>query len=160
MIIFIVMALGMALMDMPYAMLVSVVCGVTNLIPFFGPFIGAIPCGVIILLVDPIKVIWFGIYVLVLQQMDGNVIKPLLFGETVGLPAIWVLIAIIVSGGLFGIPGMLLGVPVFAVLYMLAADFVAARLKKKDMPTDTDRFYDTSEYDNSYREPESSEVSE
>ncbi|MBQ9948987.1 MAG: AI-2E family transporter [Oscillospiraceae bacterium] len=159
-IIFIVMALGMALMDMPYAMLVSVVCGVTNLIPFFGPFIGAIPCGVIILLVDPIKVIWFGIYVLVLQQMDGNVIKPLLFGETVGLPAIWVLIAIIVSGGLFGIPGMLLGVPVFAVLYMLAADFVAARLKKKDMPTDTDRFYDTSEYDNSYREPESSEVSE
>ena len=159
-IIFIVMALGMALMDMPYAMLVSVVCGVTNLIPFFGPFIGAIPCGVIILLVDPIKVIWFGIYVLVLQQMDGNVIKPLLFGETVGLPAIWVLIAIIVSGGLFGIPGMLLGVPVFAVLYMLAADFVAARLKKKDMPTDTDRFYDTTEYDNSYREPESSEVSE
>lgn len=159
-IIFIVMSIGMALMDMPYAMLVSVVCGVTNLIPFFGPFIGAIPCGVIILLVDPIKVIWFGIYVLVLQQMDGNVIKPLLFGETVGLPAIWVLIAIIVSGGLFGIPGMLLGVPVFAVLYMLAADFVVARLKKKDMPTDTDRFYDTSEYDNSYREPESSEVSE
>lgn len=159
-IIFIVMSIGMALMDMPYAMLVSVVCGVTNLIPFFGPFIGAIPCGVIILLVDPIKVIWFGIYVLVLQQMDGNVIKPLLFGETVGLPAIWVLIAIIVSGGLFGIPGMLLGVPVFAVLYMLAADFVVARLKKKDMPTDTDRFYDTAEYDNSYREPESTEVSE
>ncbi len=159
-IIFIVMAIVMALMDMPYAMLVSVVCGVTNLIPFFGPFIGAIPCGVIILLVDPIKVIWFGIFVLVLQQLDGNVIKPLLFGETVGLPAIWVLIAIIVSGGLFGIPGMLLGVPVFAVLYMLAADFVAAKLKKKDMPTDTDRFYDTREYDNSYRESDTDDITE
>lgn len=149
-IIFIAMAIGMGLMGMPYALLVSVVCGVTNLIPFFGPFIGAIPCGIIIVLVDPIKVIWFGIYVLVLQQMDGNVIKPLLFGETVGLPAIWVLIAIIVSGGLFGIPGMLLGVPVFAVLYMLAADFVVAKLKKKKMPTDTECFYDTSQYDGSY----------
>lgn len=147
------MAIGMVVLDMPYAMLISVVCAVTNLIPFFGPFIGAIPCGILILLAgDPIKVVWFGIYVLVLQQLDGNVIKPFLFGETVGLPAIWVLIAIIVTGGLFGIPGMLLGVPVFAVLYMLLADFVAARLKKKSLPTDTDRYMDTSEYDSSYKE--------
>lgn len=153
-IIFAAMAVAMAIMDMPYAMLVSVVCGVTNLIPFFGPFIGAIPCGLLILLVDPIKVLWFGLFVLVLQQMDGNVIKPLLFGETVGLPAIWVLIAIIVSGGLFGIPGMLLGVPVFAVIYMLVAEFAAARLKKKNMPVDTDRYLDTLEYDMDYKEPD------
>ncbi|MBP1543118.1 MAG: AI-2E family transporter, partial [Oscillospiraceae bacterium] len=76
------------------------------------------------------------------------------FGETVGLPAIWVLIAIIVSGGLFGIPGMLLGVPVFAVIYMLVAEFAAARLKKKNMPVDTDRYLDTLEYDMDYKEPD------
>lgn len=161
-IIFFVMAIGMWLMDMPYAMLIAVVCGVTNLIPFFGPFIGAIPCGLLILIADdPIKVVWFGLFVLVLQQMDGNVIKPLLFGETVGLPAIWVLVAIIVSGGVFGIPGMLLGVPVFAVLYMLAADFVSARLKKKNMPTDTDSYRETGQYDNSYqKEPIKESASE
>ncbi len=152
-IIFIFMMIGMALMDMPYAMLVSLVCGVTNLIPFFGPFIGAIPCGLLILLVDPIKVIWFGLFVLLLQQCDGNIIKPFLFGETLGLPALWVLISIIISGGLFGISGMLLGAPVFAVIYLLFSEFIAERLKKKSMPTDTDRYYDASEYDNHYVEP-------
>lgn len=153
MIIFIFMSIGMALMDMPYAMLISMICGVTNLIPFFGPFIGAIPCGVLILLVDPIKVIWFGIFVLALQQCDGNIIKPFLFGETMGLPAMWVLISIIISGGLFGIPGMLLGAPVFAVLYLLFAEFVAGKLAKKNLPVETDRYYDTEDYDNQYVEP-------
>lgn len=136
-IIFVFMTIGMFAMGMPYASLISVVCAVTNLIPFFGPFIGAIPCGFLILLVDPIKVIWFGIFVLILQQIDGNVIKPLMFGETMGLPAIWVLISIIVGGGLFGIPGMLLGVPVFAVFYLMFAEFVAGKLKKKDLPEET-----------------------
>lgn len=137
MIIFVFMTIGMFAMGMPYASLISVVCAVTNLIPFFGPFIGAIPCGFLILLVDPIKVIWFGIFVLILQQIDGNVIKPLMFGETMGLPAIWVLISIIVGGGLFGIPGMLLGVPVFAVFYLMFAQFIAAKLKKKELPEET-----------------------
>ncbi len=140
-IIFAVMAVGMTVMDMPYPMLIAVVCGVTNLIPFFGPFIGAIPCGVLILLVDPVKVIWFGIFVLVLQQCDGNIIKPFLFGETMGLPAIWVLISIVVGGGLFGIPGMLLGTPVFAVFYTLFAETVVTRLKNKQLPTQTDDYY-------------------
>ncbi|MGN1423740.1 MAG: AI-2E family transporter, partial [Oscillospiraceae bacterium] len=81
-IVFVAMMIGMFAMGMPFPVLISVVCGITNLVPFFGPFIGAIPCGVLILLVDPIKVIWFGIFVLVLQQLDGNVIKPFLFGET------------------------------------------------------------------------------
>lgn len=140
MIIFVFMVIGMFAMGMPYQTLISVVCAVTNLIPFFGPFLGAIPCGVLILLVDPIKVIWFGIFVLVLQQIDGNVIKPFLFGETMGLPAIWVLVSIIVGGGLFGIPGMLLGAPVFAVLYMLFAEFVSEKLKKKNLPSETELY--------------------
>lgn len=125
------MAIGCLVMGMPYPMLLAVVCGVTNLIPFFGPFIGAIPCGILILLVDPVKVIWFELFVLVLQQLDGNVIKPHLFGGSMGLPAIWVLVSITIGGGLFGIPGMLLGVPVFAVIYLLFAEFVSSRLKRR-----------------------------
>lgn len=140
MIIFVFMAVGMFAMGMPYQTLIAVVCAVTNLIPFFGPFIGAIPCGLLILLVDPIKVIWFGIFVLVLQQIDGNVIKPFLFGETMGLPAIWVLISIIVGGGLFGIPGMLLGAPVFAVFYILFAELVSNKLEKKNLPSETELY--------------------
>ncbi len=140
MIIFVFMLIGMFAMGMPYQTLIAVVCGITNLIPFFGPFIGAIPCGVLILLVDPVKVIWFGIFVLVLQQLDGNVIKPFLFGETLGLPAIWVLISIIIGGGLFGIWGMLLGAPVFAVIYLLFAEFVRSKLESKNLPSDTDEY--------------------
>ena len=136
-IIFAAMAIGCLAMGMPYSMLLAVVCGVTNLIPFFGPFIGAIPCGILILLVDPVKVIWFELFVLVLQQLDGNVIKPHLFGGSTGLPAIWVLVSITIGGGLFGIPGMLLGVPVFAVIYLLFAEFVASKLKNKKMPEET-----------------------
>lgn len=150
-IIFAAMAIGMAILGMPYPLLISVVCGITNLIPFFGPFIGAIPCGLLILLVDPVKVIWFGIYVLILQQLDGNVIKPYLFGETMGLPAIWVLVSITVGGGLFGIPGMLLGAPVFAVLYLLFAELVSNKLKKKNMPSATAEYFsDVSEYVDGY----------
>lgn len=137
-IIMMFMLIGMFAMDMPYQVLISVVCGVTNLVPFFGPFIGAIPCGLLILLVDPTKAIWFAIFVLVLQQLDGNVIKPLLFGETMGLPAIWVLVSIIIGGAMFKIPGMLLGAPVFAVFYMLFADVVKKKLKKKNLPGETD----------------------
>lgn len=137
-IIMLFMLIGMFSMGMPYAVLLSVVCGVTNLVPFFGPFIGAIPCGLVILLVDPSKVIWFAIFVLVLQQLDGNVIKPLLFGETMGLPALWVLISITIGGALFGIPGMLLGAPVFAVFYMLFADAVRKKLKLKNLPEETE----------------------
>ncbi len=140
MVIFVFMLIGMFIMKMPYATLVSAVCAVTNLIPFFGPFIGAIPCAVLILLDDPTKVIWFALFVLILQQCDGNIIKPFLFGETMGLPAIWVLVSIIVGGGLFGIPGMLLGAPVFAVIYTMSADFVKAKLKKRDLPESTEMY--------------------
>lgn len=141
-IIFVFMLIGMFAMDMPYAMLVSVVCGVTNLIPFFGPFLGAIPCAFLILLVDPVKVIWFVIFVFILQQCDGNVIKPFLFGETLGLPAVWVLVSIIVGGGLFGVWGMLLGAPTFAVIYLMFAEFVRSKLRKKNLPDNTDEYMD------------------
>lgn len=140
MIIFVFMLIGMFAMGMPYQTLIAVVCGVTNLIPFFGPFIGAVPCALLILLVDPVKVIWFAIFVLVIQQTDGNVIKPFLFGETLGLPAIWVLISITVGGGMFGIPGMLLGAPVFAVLYLMFAEFVAGKLHRKNLPGETEAY--------------------
>lgn len=145
MIVLVFMMIGMFAMGMPYQMLISVVCAVTNLVPFFGPFLGAIPSGLLILLVDPSKVIWFAIFVLVLQQLDGNVIKPLLFGETMGLPAIWVLVSIIVGGALFGVPGMLLGAPVFAVFYMMFADCVKNKLKKKNLPGETTVYEDDSD---------------
>ncbi len=151
MIIFVFMLIGMFAMGMPYQTLIAVVCGVTNLIPFFGPFIGAIPCGLLILLVDPVKVLWFGIFVLVIQQVDGNVIKPFLFGETMGLPAIWVLISITVGGGLFGIVGMLLGAPVFAVFYLLFAEFVTGILHKKNLPGETEAYVGSfSEFSDTY----------
>lgn len=145
MIIFVCMVIGMFAMGMPYQMLISAICAVTNLIPFFGPFLGAIPSGILILLVDPSKVIWFALFVLILQQCDGNVIKPFLFGETMGLPAIWVLVSIIVGGGLFGIAGMLLGAPVFAVIYLLFAEFVAGKLKKKNLPAETEKYISSSD---------------
>ncbi|MCH5203447.1 MAG: AI-2E family transporter [Oscillospiraceae bacterium] len=151
MVVFVFMLVGMFIMKMPYATLVSAICAVTNLIPFFGPFIGAVPCAVLILLDDPSKVIWFALFVLVLQQCDGNIIKPFLFGETMGLPAIWVLVSIILGGGLFGIPGMLLGAPVFAVIYTMSADFVKARLKKQNLPESTETYVQSIEdFSNEY----------
>ena len=120
----------------PYAVLVSVIVGVTNVIPFFGPFIGAIPSVMILLIVDPWAALRFGILVIALQQFDGNVLGPKILGDSTGLSAIWVLVAIVVGGGLFGFPGMLLGVPTFAVLYFLVRDWADARLEKKGITAD------------------------
>ncbi len=142
------------IMDMPYALLITVVVAVTNIIPFFGPFLGGIPSAFLILLADPLQALWFAIFIVVLQQIDGNVIKPVLYGETMGLPAIWVLASIILGGGIFGIPGMLLGVPVFSVIYMLVKEFLGDRLENKKLPRegalynrdDIDKFVDGYEY--------------
>jgi len=125
------MNLGLA--EMPYALLISVIVGVTNIIPFFGPFIGAIPSVLILLMVNPWSALWFTLFIIVLQQFDGNYLGPKILGESTGLPAIWVLIAIIVGGGLFGFIGMVLGVPTFAVLYTLISDLVENRLSKKGL---------------------------
>lgn len=115
----------------PLALLISLVVGVTNVIPFFGPLIGAIPSIMILLIVDPLAALKFTILVIALQQFDGNILGPKILGDSTGISAIWVLVAIVVGGGLFGFAGMLLGVPSFAVIYMLTKEYVAARLKQK-----------------------------
>lgn len=120
-----------SIVDMPYAVLVSVVIGVTNIIPFFGPFIGAIPTAILILMVNPVKCVYFIIFILVLQQFDGNILGPKILGNTTHLSSFWVLFAILLFGGLFGIVGMVIGVPVFAFFYQLVREWVLGRLKKQ-----------------------------
>lgn len=127
----------LAVVQMPYAVLVSVIVGVTNIIPFFGPIIGAVPCALIILFEDPLKAVLFVAIVIVIQQIDGNLIGPKILGESTGLSAFWVIFAILLGGGLFGFLGMLLGVPTFAVIYSLIKAFVEERLKKKHYPVET-----------------------
>ena len=128
---------GCSLLKMPYTPLISVIVGVTNIIPFFGPFLGAIPSTFLILLVSPMKAVYFVIFVLALQQLDGNVIGPKILGDKTGLSSLWVIIAILVGGSFFGLAGMFFGVPVCACLYSLADFLVEARLKEKDLPMDT-----------------------
>lgn len=115
----------------PYAVLMSVVVGVTNVIPFFGPIIGAVPCLMILIIVNPWAALRFGILIIALQQFDGNILGPKILGDSTGLSAIWVLVAIVVGGGLFGFLGMLLGVPTFAVLYSLMREWADKRLEEK-----------------------------
>jgi predicted PurR-regulated permease PerM len=134
--------LGMLALQMPYAMLISVIIGVTNIIPFFGPFIGAIPTGLLILMISPIKALYFVIFVVVLQQFDGNILGPKILSSSTGLSSFWVMFAILVAGGLFGFAGMVLGVPVFAVLYSIIAGAVNHSLRKKGLPDTTAAYYD------------------
>ncbi len=128
--------IGMTILGLPYTPLISVVIGVTNFIPFFGPFIGAIPCAFILLIVNPWDALWFGIFVLALQQFDGNILGPYILGDSTGLAAIWVLVAIVVGGDLFGVIGMIIGVPVFAVLYHLTSLGVNKALQGKGVDAD------------------------
>lgn len=132
--------IGMLIFKMPYPALVATVVGVTNVIPFFGPFIGAIPSAFLILLVDPLKCLYFAIFILCLQQLDGNVIGPRILGDSIGISGFWVLVSITVAGGLFGFAGMVLGVPVFAVLYMLITDYVENRLRRKGKSVATEDY--------------------
>lgn len=122
--------------DMPFSVLISVIIGITNIIPFFGPFIGGIPSGILILFVDPLKCIWFLIFILVLQQFDGNILGPKILGNTTGLSSFWVLFSILFFGGLFGFVGMIIGVPTFAVIYDIIKKLVGKGLihrKKENM---------------------------
>ena len=130
----------LSILNMPYVLLVSVIIGVTNIIPFFGPFIGAIPSTFIILIVDPMQAVWFMVFILILQQIDGNIIGPKILGNTTGLPAIWVMFAILVGGGLAGFVGMIAGVPTMAVLYTLFRAYVKQRLEQKDLPSETEEY--------------------
>ena len=125
--------IGMTVFQFQYTLLISVVVGVTNIIPFFGPFIGAIPSIFLLLIVDPMQAVWFTVFIIVLQQIDGNLIGPKVVGDSIGLPAWWVMVSIIVGGGLIGVLGMLIGVPTFAVVYKLLSKAIADRLEKKTL---------------------------
>ena len=125
------------LLKFPYPMLLAVIIGVTNVIPFFGPFIGAIPCALLILLVSPLQCLYFCIFVLILQQFDGNILGPKILGDSTGLDSFWVLFSILLFGGLFGFGGMVLGVPVFAMFYSVVSRLVRCGLRRKTLPEDT-----------------------
>ena len=116
--------IGMTIFKMPYALTISVLIGVTALIPVFGAFFGTGIGAILILAVDPAKAFWFVIYILVIQQIDGNLIYPKVVGDSVGLPAIWVMLAVLVGGNSLGIIGMLVGVPIASVIYKLIKEKV------------------------------------
>ncbi len=132
---------ALLIMRMPFAPLIAVLVGVTNIIPFFGPFLGAVPSALLLLIEKPIDALYFIIFILVLQMIDGNIIENRILGEKLGISDLWVLVAILVFGGIFGFGGMLLGVPIFAVIYTLITDGVNERLRRKRYPTETDLYY-------------------
>ena len=142
-----------AILKMPYALLVSVIIGVTNIIPFFGPLIGAIPSAFIILLVDPLKALIFVIFIIILQQLDGNIIGPKILGSSIGINGFWVMFSIILGAGLFSFWGMLLGVPVFVVIYTGITILVERKLKKRSLPVDPEDYADLDHIDPVTREP-------
>ena len=125
---------AMAILRLDFALLISVFIGITNIIPVFGPFIGAIPSIFILLLVDPIQAVIFGVLILVIQQVDGNVIGPKILGDSTGISSLWVIVAILVGGGFGGVLGMFLGVPIFACLQVLVRWLLNTRLEKRHMP--------------------------
>ena len=124
----------------PYAPLVSLVVGVTNIIPFFGPFLGAIPSAFLILLDSPIQCFYFVIFIFALQQFDGNFLGPWILGDSTGLSSFWVIVAILVGGGLWGVAGMFFGVPVFACIYTWVRYYSACRLRMRGLPTETENY--------------------
>ncbi|WP_308779586.1 AI-2E family transporter [uncultured Clostridium sp.] len=125
--------IGMTIFKMPYSLLISVLIGVTALIPVFGAFIGTIPAVFLILIINPIQAIWFVVFILCLQQFEGNIIYPRVVGNSVGLSAIWVMLAMLVGGSTLGLIGMLIGIPLFSVAYQLIKDYTNKRLNKKDL---------------------------
>ncbi|MDE6925378.1 MAG: AI-2E family transporter [Acetatifactor sp.] len=137
--------IGTSILHTPYAALVSVIIGVTNVIPFFGPYLGAIPCGILVFIVDPVhplNCVYFLLFILILQQFDGNILGPKILGSSTGLTGFWVISSITLFGGLFGVLGMIIGVPIFAVIYAAIRSLVNTSLKKKKLP------YETKKYEN------------
>lgn len=120
----------------PYSILVSVIIGVTNVIPFFGPWIGGIPSALLVLMVDPRQALYFGILIIFIQQFDGNILGPKILGDSTGLSSFWVIFSITIFGGFFGVLGMIVGVPIFAVFYAGVKSLVNRHLQKRNLPTD------------------------
>lgn len=136
----------MKIFGFPYPILISAIIGITNVIPFFGPFIGAIPAAIIILLVSPMYSLYFLILIFILQQVDGNIIGPAILGNTTGIASFWVLFSIVIGGGLFGFIGMVLGVPVFAIIYYYFSRSINKRLEAKGLEFRTDSYEDLNKY--------------
>lgn len=132
--------IGCSILKFPYPVLISVIVGVTNIIPFFGPFIGAIPSAFLILMIDPLKCLYFIVFVLILQQFDGNILGPKILGDSTGLSGFWVIFSITVFGALWGVGGMIVGIPFFAVVYALIKRNVERRLISKELPVGTDDY--------------------
>ena len=124
----------MIVFKMPYPLIIAVIVGITNIIPYFGPFIGAIPSALLVLLVDPSKCIGFLIFIVILQQFDGNILGPKILGSKTGLSSFWVLFSLLIFGGLFGVVGMLIGVPLFSIFYSFINGVIKRRLKGKKLP--------------------------
>ncbi len=134
-------------MNMPYAVLVSVIVGVTNVIPFFGPYLGAIPSAILIMLASPIQGVYFIIFIVILQQFDGNILGPAILGESTGLSSFWVVFSILVGGGIFGILGMIIGVPAFAVIFYVFRRTVNHILWKKELPLSSEEYISVEKLD-------------
>lgn len=128
--------------DMPYTILVSFIVAVTNIIPFFGPFFGAIPSTIIIMFVSPVKALWFILLIVIIQQLDGNLIGPKILGDSLGISAFWILFSLLIAGDLFGVPGMIVGVPAFAVIYSVIKENIEKRLENKGLPSETEKYLD------------------
>lgn len=137
----------MSLASMQYALLISVIVGVTNVIPFFGPFVGAIPSAIILLLVSPLASLQFVIWIIILQQVDGNLIGPRILGQTTGLASFWVLFSILLFGGLFGVVGMIIGIPIWAIIYRSVGRICGYFLKRKNLSSDSASYVDLDHID-------------
>jgi len=145
--------IALSILRMPYVALLSVIIGVTNIIPVFGPFIGAVPCALIVLMESPLQCLVFIIFVIILQQFDGNILGPRILGNATGLSGFWVMFAILVFGGLFGFPGMILGVPTMAVLYNAVRRLNRRRLRKYSLPERTEDYINMSHMDPQTKQP-------
>lgn len=130
----------LTIFKMPYVLLISVIVGVTNIIPFFGPFIGGIPAAIIILFVSPIQALWFIIIIIVIQQIDGNIIGPKILGDSIGISAFWILFSLLVAAKFMGFVGMVIGVPLFAIFYSIIKEIIEEKLIKKGLPTETEKY--------------------
>ncbi|MBU3106652.1 AI-2E family transporter [Clostridium gasigenes] len=129
--------LVLTIFKMPYILLISVIIGITNIIPFFGPFIGAVPAFIIILFISPTQALWFLLIILVIQQIDGNIIGPKILGNSIGISAFWILFSILIAGKVLGVLGMIIGVPLFAIVYSIIKDVIEVSLKKKGLKSET-----------------------
>ncbi len=130
----------LTIFKMPYVLLISVIIGITNIIPFFGPFFGAIPATIIILFVSPVKALWFILIIIVIQQLDGNIIGPKILGDSIGISAFWILFSLLVAGKFLGLVGMIIGVPLFAIIYSIIKEVIEEKLDKKGLPVNTNDY--------------------